>query len=232
MVFEFFLVLVILSFVIVILVVDKVYHAQCGIPIREWIIGLAAIYILWRLFGLLKIAVLKRCYQDKNCWGLSIFGLGGATIIAWMILGNVWFFSEENNCNSMHDTLVLYYLMLIILISGYIFIVIYLLALIVLPCIYTQSFKNPESNQLFKTLQKTKFNPYLHKFDSKCIVCKQEFNIKSKVSVLPCSNRHYMHPHCLKAHINKGNKNCLFCGSPIPLLNYSYSEETTDGKNE
>ena len=146
LVFEFFIVLFILSFVIVILIVDKVYHAQCGIPIREWIIGLAVIYILWRMFELMKIAVLKRCYQDKSCWSLTIFAIGGATLIAWLILGSYWFYSEDNNCDQQHDTLVIYYLMLVLLILGYIFILLYLLALVILPCVYAQSQSEDQEN--------------------------------------------------------------------------------------
>ena len=75
-------------------------NEKCGIPVREWILGFFTIWLGKSCINLFKILVMHRCYEKRVLFSFCLFISVNGLLIIWVVLGNVWYFSEENDCDS------------------------------------------------------------------------------------------------------------------------------------
>jgi len=133
---EFYIDIVVLILILGFLIWDKSNHKGCGIPIREWLIVFFIIWLSKSAVSLMKIPIIRNHPNSKIGFSTGIFLVMNGLLICWLVFGNVIWFSDDNNCGSVSDTKILNYLMLAILIIGYIVIAFYLIILCIAPCIY------------------------------------------------------------------------------------------------
>ena len=133
---EFFIDILALLIIVLVLVLTRKRHNECGIPVREWIIVFFAIWLSKSTFNLFKIIILRRNYDAKISFSATLFVIMNGLLVIWLIVGNIYWFSDSNDCADHDDTLWLNVVMLIILVVGYLVIAFYFLLLCTVPCIY------------------------------------------------------------------------------------------------
>lgn len=69
--------------------------------------------------NLMKIIIVRNYYRWASLYSIISFVIIDGFFLAWLIYGNVIFFSTPNNCGKIHETQVLYNLMFILIIVGY-----------------------------------------------------------------------------------------------------------------
>lgn len=121
------------------IVKDK--SAHCDIMVREWSAILLTIYLIWRTISLIQIVVMYECFENKHISSYIIFLFGASFTFAWVIVGNVWFSSDKNNCKEIESTEPYWWLMLFLIIIGDFFMFVYIIALFIIPCIFI-NYKN------------------------------------------------------------------------------------------
>lgn len=108
---------------------------HCGIPIFTWNFVYFAILGARSISNLVKIYIVRNFYRWNNWYSLLSFVLIDGFFLAWLIYGNVLFYSSSNDCGRVHETAVLYNLMFILIIIGYFQMLVYGLLLLCLPCL-------------------------------------------------------------------------------------------------
>ena len=78
-------------------------------------------------------------------FNLITFALVDGFILAWLIYGNILFYSEENKCSQDDNTRVLYNIMLVLIIVGYFQMALYGLIIILVPALYIYLLYNPHA---------------------------------------------------------------------------------------
>lgn len=122
---------------------DKTTH--CNIMVREWSAILLTIYLSWRTLSLCQICVLYGCYESKNISNTLFFLIGASLLFAWIVVGNVWLNSDSNNCKEVESTEPYWYLMMLLVVVGDLLILLYVVAVFIIPCIYINFRSQPSS---------------------------------------------------------------------------------------
>lgn len=183
-------------------VISKDKETHCDIIVREWSAVLLTIYLAWRTVSLFQIVFMYNCFEHKHISSYLFFLIGASFVFGWIILGNVWFSSDKNNCKDVESTEPYWYLMLALVIIGDIFILIYIVALFIIPCIFINfstyagdkvESRSPKNHWNDNIIARSSLNPRLIAFEHNCILCKKKFIDDQLVSQLPCAKNHYMH---------------------------------------
>lgn len=126
-----------LSFVIIILVFVSIYgkDANCGIPIFQWNLVYFIILAARSLSHLFKIFLIRHRPQILGKYSLITFLIIDGTFLAWLIYGNVIFYSHDNNCDKHDSSHSLWTIMLVLIIIGYLQMLYYGLLILFLPCL-------------------------------------------------------------------------------------------------
>ena len=96
------------------------FHAQCGIPMTRWIVGLLIIIALSNLQKLMMYVVVQHCRASRFIYGIVTSGFVFSLLFCWLVYGNLIYFSRRNDCVRRRDTRLLAYLMLAYIYVGYI----------------------------------------------------------------------------------------------------------------
>ena len=109
---------------------------QCGIPILMWHEVLFSLFGVRSLANLLKIYIIRNFYSRRNYYNVMRFVIIDGTIIAWLVYGNMIYYSKKNNCDDNERTQFLDQFMGCIIVLGYIMMAFYLLILCTIPCLF------------------------------------------------------------------------------------------------
>ena len=134
---EFCLDVILLTIIVYLLELSILYQSNCGIPIKQWLMGFFIIYFTRSSFQVIKIWVLTNFYHYKTCYDFTAFGISNGIMFGWLVYGYVLFYSEANNCDKNTDTAFLNSMMFVILFIGYILMFVYIMLLCTVPCLYT-----------------------------------------------------------------------------------------------
>ena len=96
------------------------FHAHCGIPLTRWLCGLLLIICLSNFQKLMMYAVVQHCRASRFVYGIVSSGLVFTILFAWLVYGNLIYFSRKNDCVRQKDTRLLAYLVLAYIYVGYI----------------------------------------------------------------------------------------------------------------
>ena len=206
---------------------------------REWIIAFFVIWLSKSLFNLFKIPVLRRNYENRVSFSATLFVIMNGFLVIWLIVGNVFWFSDNNDCEDHDDTAWLNVLMLIILVIGYLVIAFYFLLLCTVPCIYfcshVQNQENREDGRLVKphrgtaltrTLSRTGFDPQVYIHGGHCKICLRPYVDDDRITILRCNDKHFFHTECINKWVKKGNNQCPYCLAAIRVYQRSEQEKS------
>ena len=79
-------------------------NASCGIPIFTWDIVYLVLLGARSLSNLLKILVIRNFYSMLNLYNIASFIIVDGSALAWLIYGNIIFYSHANNCNKVDNS--------------------------------------------------------------------------------------------------------------------------------
>lgn len=206
------------------------YPITCGIPILMWHRVLFFLFGLRSLANLLKIYIIRNFYSRRNYYNIMRFAVADGLIIAWLIYGNVLYYSKRNNCEANERTQFLAEFMGCILIIGYIMMGFYLLILCTLPWLYFLLRRQAAEVQLnagpghasrsqvpliLDSLSKVPFSAGNFNHDTQCAICFVDYKTTDLVTQLECDPRHYFHTECIESWIKSGNNSCPICRNVI-----------------
>ena len=86
------------TIIIYLLYLSIIYQKGCGIPVREWLIGITALFFSKSTWQVIKIAVLTYCYEYKNFYDYTAFVVSNGALAGWIIYGYVIYYSDKNDC--------------------------------------------------------------------------------------------------------------------------------------
>jgi hypothetical protein len=198
---------------------------SCNEPIKGWCLGSLLAYIIQLITAMYGYHYLK----VWNTMNLKVFfGSGGISILytAWLIWGNSMYYDEKNDCNTKAPDLMI--LQCILIIFGYFD----MMKCLIFSCIgscflafWVRDRRNgghanmnwlPAPTQFLKKLVSKKFDPSKENpFDS-CIICMVEYSENDEITTLPCDDKHYFHPECIKGWLKKNNS-CPLCKKPVTM---------------
>ena len=101
---EFAIDIVLLAIIILVLIFTKKRSHECGIPVREWIMCFFIIWLSKSLINLFKIPVLRNNYENRLNFSATLFVVMNGFLVIWLIVGNVFWFSDANDCGDHDDT--------------------------------------------------------------------------------------------------------------------------------
>ena len=143
---EFIIDIILLAVSTYLLYLSIQYQPDCGIPIKQWLLGFFIAYFSRSTFQVIKIGVVKFAPEYRSCYDYSAFAICNGVMLGWLIYGYIIFFSDANNCDINADTALLNSIMFVILFIGYIFIFMYLMILCTIPCIYFFNSNDAQDN--------------------------------------------------------------------------------------
>ena len=114
---------------------DKAPPVSCGIPILMWHEVLFSLCGVRSLANLLKIYIIRNFYSRRNYYNIMRFVIIDGSIIAWLVYGNVIYYSKRNNCDDNERTQFLAQFMACLLVFGYVMMAFYILIICTLPCL-------------------------------------------------------------------------------------------------
>ena len=79
--------------------------------------------------------------------------------------------------------------------------------------------EDSEIPHVIEKLNRTPFDPNLHKFENECKICLMEYEPEDELTQLKCDERHYFHSDCIIRWISEGKNNCPLCRKPIENVN-------------
>jgi hypothetical protein len=92
---------------------------ECGIPLFRWILIYIILLSCKSLTNLLKIPLIRRQSSYLGSYTLISFLLVDGSYLAWLIYGNVLYYSKENNCGKLDVSKNMNEAMFVLLIIGY-----------------------------------------------------------------------------------------------------------------
>lgn len=219
------------------------YQKNCGIPVKEWLMGFEILYFSRSSFQLIKIQVLTNAYEWRTCYDIFAFCLCNGLMVGWIIYGFMIYYSEKNDCDRTTETAIFSSIMFVLLFLGYVCIFLYMMLLCVSPCATICLGDRPhrplrlpaehpddiaQAEQvpaILVSLRKTQYDPNKFHSESACAICYVDYKMDDVVTQLKCDKRHYFHTECLEGWIKKGHNICPFCRAPIE--NYATSENNS-----
>ena len=179
---------------------------ECGIPIKNWLAGYFGYQIVWQVYDLYSI---RRqlpifCYHKYVSWAIKSVKEG--LFVAYLIYGNVMFYSKENECKTKDYPD--YLTMLFIICIGYVyFFFIGIIAVFVVITLYLEI-----SNRVNKHRKKYKYHRVLKKLKKvkystragltqECVICWADFADRDEITVMSCDDRHHFHKACIESWV-------------------------------
>lgn len=170
--------------------------AKCGIPVLSWNIVYLSSFMANSLLRLGQIAVMRYCPRRKALYTIACFALVNLFMVAWLIYGNVLFYSEENDCRNFEETLGLSSMMFFFIIIGYVQFV----GLLVLICFgacllllmrflnerQVREISSTDAGRVVESLTRENFDPNVHKFEHTCAICMVDYLPEDTVTGLKC----------------------------------------------
>ena len=96
------------------------FNAYCGVDLKRWILGLLLIVAVSNLQKLFMYMVVQSCRADRFLYGIVTSGFTFTILFAWLIYGNILYYSKNNDCMRQRQTRLLSYIVLGYLYVGYI----------------------------------------------------------------------------------------------------------------
>ena len=96
------------------------FNATCGIPLTKWLLGLLMIICVSNLQKLFMYTVVQNCRASRFFYGIFSSGLIFLCLFAWLVYGNILYYSRRNDCVRKKETRLLAYITLAYLYVGYI----------------------------------------------------------------------------------------------------------------
>lgn len=198
-------------------------NAKCGIPMTNWITVLLLIICFSNLQKLFMLIVVQRCRTDRFVYGIFSSGLVFTVLFAWLIYGNILYYSRQNDCLHIKQTRLLSHLMLAYLYVGYIQIGYALSYVYVIPHAIMKWWSlasrraqfRAQIQQISQTLARKDYDPIVHKFETVCAICLDEFDKTATVTTLECHTKHIFHSQCLDRWILQEHNTCPVCRDEI-----------------
>ena len=144
-------------------------------------------------------------------------------MFAWLLYGNIIYFSKQNDCVRHRETRLQAYVALAYIYVGYIQIGYALSYAYVLPLAIKKwctlksrerSFRH-QIKLISQTLARRDYDPQLHNYETMCAICLEDFNKKSQVTTLECHTKHIFHSKCLDRWIRQEHNTCPVCREQI-----------------
>lgn len=132
---EFYINITILIVVYIIILVEMSKSTSCSIPVREWCLLFFTLWLGKGCLNMFKILVMRKAYESRICFSFSMYMILNSLLVIWVVIGSIWFFSATNDCDQHSATVFFYWLMMILLIVGYVIILFYLICLFLIPCL-------------------------------------------------------------------------------------------------
>lgn len=167
--------------------------------------------------------VVQYCRADRFLYGIVTSGIAFTILFAWLIYGNILYYSKNNDCMRLKPTRLLAYVCLGYLYVGYIQIGYALSYAYIIPHALTKwwtlksrsrAFQN-QIDSISQTLARKDYDPVVHKYETMCPICLEEFNKNSVVTTLECHTKHIFHSVCLDAWIVAEHNTCPVCRDVI-----------------
>lgn len=146
---------------------------------------------------------------------------------SWQLYGNFIYFEDRDlkeSTKSFEDCMDernpgFQIAMLLILMIGYSFMLVYAFLIFACVTIYLNKRKArqgqlSESNRILKSLQKIKFTRAMLAGlddDNECIICLTPYQEKDTIIRLGCNEKHYFHTQCIESWIKQGKNQCPIC---------------------
>lgn len=145
----------------------------------------------------------------------------------WQVYGNVIFYNQSEDpqvvqCHNKKNP-GLKWIMLMLILFGYFFFVIYLMVMVLVGGLYFRRFalrrnQQSRSNQILRTIPRTQFSEELFgalNEENECIICMTPYSSTDTITKLNCNERHYYHTACIENWIRQGSNQCPMCRQAI-----------------
>ena len=123
----------------------------------------------------------------------------------WQIYGNILYFNQDTNpdvmkCKDLKNP-GFEMIMLILLIFGYVFFIIYGVVIALVAALYCRRFTNRratinKSNEVLKSISRIKFSEELFGAladENECIICMTPYGENDTITKLDCTGKHFYH---------------------------------------
>lgn len=186
---------------------------MCGVPLFEWNIVYTVIIGMRALANLAKIPLMRSSSPSLNLYVISSFIVVDGCFLAWLIYGNVLFYSRANNCNDIQSAKFLYSFTLVLLVVGYVQMLLYALLIIAVPIMVIYVRSQPDNRPgghlrgeaiplVIQGLARQQFSEEMFQHDKECPICMVEYQETDQISRLECDPKHYFHNECLVSWVS------------------------------
>lgn len=206
----------------------------CGIPLKSWLISYYTIYIVSEVVRAFTLCFVRKAPRfAQNMLVLTLF-ITAVAVVIWQIVGNYYFWSDENNCDDTEGTGTLYYFMGFVIFIGYLyFAAFFLVFCCFIPGIliyhYNQQNRDSADGQHPSVSNSRKIAAGLNKMnfyefegceqEAECVICTEAYKDDDQITALKCHESHFFHTGCLEQWVIQRNNTCPICRALIADLN-------------
>lgn len=180
---------------------------ECGIPITNFIGGYFLFQTVWIVFDLYRIRrqLPLILYHKYVSWGVKSIREG--MFVAYLIYGNIIFYSKQNQCKQKDYPN--YLMMLFLICIGYIyFFIVGIISVFVIITLYIEVStrvdrhrRKHKYHRVLKKLKKVKYSAQGGTISSECVICWADFVERDDVTVMSCDERHHFHKGCIESWV-------------------------------
>lgn len=192
----------------------------CSVPIKMWLGVHTGVYLSETIVIMYQYHWLKK-NKKENLFLLGARFLNLVVISGWLVYGNVLYFNKSTEGSCMSGLRLGLFIMLLV---GYIEMMkcfcLTIFLCILIPVIFFAVRRSqrpnwmPAAPQFIQQLYNTKFNPAANQAQETCPICMVDFTETDDIIPLPCDEKHYFHPECIKQWLQKNN-NCPLCKKEV-----------------
>uniref|UniRef100_A0A7S3CKB3 RING-type domain-containing protein n=1 Tax=Strombidium rassoulzadegani TaxID=1082188 RepID=A0A7S3CKB3_9SPIT len=166
-------------------------------------------------------------YRRKSRIKVGLVVVTEALHFGWQVYGNLIYYrqipdEEFQKCRQDRNPGFLF-TMLMILILGYIYFVVYFVFVLLLVALFLRRYSNrrnqvSQTAQIMKSISRVKFSEELFgaiSDENECIICMTAFNSDDMITKLSCEGNHFYHTQCIENWIHQGSNQCPMCRQPI-----------------
>ena len=156
---------------------------ECGIPIKFWITVLICLISANITQKLILLTIVRFCRRSRFVYSIISTGVVYFCLCTWLFYGNALFYSKMNNCVTNPETSRMAHLMIFFLGIGYVHMAYGIAYAILLPQAVMKYFflqklerkANQEIIQISESLNRVGFDPTIHKYETTCAICMNDF---------------------------------------------------------
>lgn len=190
---------------------------------KTWIIVFSLISMLQVMKEKVKLRVDQMHRENSINYRTRSRILVGMTILfeifhfVWQIYGNVIYYNQSSDekvmkCKDMRNP-GLNWILLMLLIFGYLFFVIYVMVIFLVGSLYFRRFNNSraqrsQSTRILRSIPRMQFSEQLFgaiSDENECIICMTPYKDSDTITKLNCNAKHYYHTACIENWIKQGS---------------------------